>query len=97
MIDTDNIFDGGTHTLAATFTKLDESSVGFRVLTIRANTLTTNAEIGLLSKAGDVEQTVFIKTDESWTFGPDAGTIRPSDIYLLGTAGNGVGWIGMRV
>jgi len=98
MIDTDGLLDGGTHTIATTYTKLDDSDQGFRVLTIRVeDNAVGNVAIGLLGKDGSKQTTVYLKTDESWTFGPNAGTIRPEDIYLKGTANDVVGWIGTKV
>ena len=98
MIDTNEIIDGGIHTISASWKKLDESNQGFRVLTFRNQTAATTAiEWGVLSKSGSVGKVMFLKADESWTLGPDAGTIRPSDIYIRGTAGESVFWVGVTV
>ncbi len=99
MIDTNTIFAGGSHTVTVAWKKLDTSSQGFRVLTMRVeDNAAGNVAIGLLNLNNDVENTgTYLKTDESWTFGPNAGTIKPEDIYLSGTAADVVGYIGIKV
>jgi hypothetical protein len=86
---------GGVHTVSATAKKLDENAdgVGFRMLTIRLTSgATTDITFG--NSAG---QFMFLQADESWTFGPNAGTIRPEDIYIVGTAADTVDWCGILV
>ena len=99
MIDTNSIFAGGSHTVTVAWKKLDPSSQGFRVLTIRVeDNAAGNVAIGFLNINGDVETSgTYLKTDESWTFGPNAGTIKPEDIYLSGTAADVVGFLGMKI
>jgi len=84
---------GGVHTVAATPTVLEDDDTGFRQLTIRLeDDATTNITFG--NKAG---QFMYLKTDESFTFGPNAGTIRPKDIYIQGTAADVVYYTGILV
>ena len=99
MIHTNNILAGGSHTVTVAWKKLDTATQGFRVLTMRLeDNAAGNVTIGLKNKFGWVETTdCYLKTDESWTFGPNAGTIRPSEIYLSGTADDKVGYIGVKV
>jgi hypothetical protein len=93
-----SILRGGRHTVAATLTKLADNDTGFRVLTFRlASGATTDIQWGVVDEDGNPEVCMFLQADESWTIGPNAGTVRPSDIYILGTAGDIVHWVGVIV
>jgi len=93
-----NILDGGEHIVTAAWKRLDPSSVGFRVLTFRLETsAAANIRFGVRTVTDENKDCMFLKADESWTFGPNAGTIRPSDIWIKGTAGDVVNWVGVKV
>ena len=86
---------GGSHTVAAPWKLLtEEDSTAYRQLTIRVeDNAAGNVEVSL-----DGDTTVmFLKTDESFTFGPDAGTVTPKDLYLKGTAADIVYYLGVPV
>lgn len=98
MIGTTNILDGGPHIVSATYKALDDTAQPFRVLTVRLAASAGNIEFGLKNETGVVESTgIFLKAEESWTFGPDCGSITPRDIFIKGTAGNNAGYFGVKV
>ena len=94
---------GGQHTVAAAAAQLDSSTIACRILTIR---LEPGASI-LYFGGDDVDPapanahgylTATATSGESWTFGPyDTGTgIRPSEIYIVGTADDVLFWNGLE-
>ena len=96
MVATNNILACGSLTLTTSYQQLDSSTQGFRWLLLRVeDEAAGNVEIGLLDTGGTVQDALYLKTDESLTF-PNVGTIRPSDIYLKGTADDVVQWIGVK-
>ena len=97
-IETVDILDGGEHIVTAAWKQLDPSDDGFRLLTFRLEENAASAiRIGVKTATGEIKDVMYLKAIESWTFGPNAGTIRPSKIYLKGTANDVVNWIGTKV
>ena len=90
---------GGQHTVAASATILNASTVGCRQITIRAN-----AGTSILYFGGSTVTAVpafahgYLNAGESWTFGPFApgSGIKPSEIYIIGTADDILFWSGIE-
>ena len=89
---------GAQHTVSDSATVLDSSTIACRHITIR---LEAGASILYF---GDSDVTAvpanahgYINAGESWTFGPFAPGcgIRPSDIYIIGTADDVLFWSGI--
>ena len=95
--ETNTILDGDLCTLTASFEKMSDIDTPLRELTFRVQeSATSSVPWGVLKGDGTVKQVNYLKTDESWTIGPSAGTVRPSDIYVKGTAGDVVWWAGVK-
>ena len=88
---------GGTHTISATATQLTANNVPCRVLTIRLYTGSGNCDFGDSTLASGQPAFGYLQADESWTWGPNAGTINPNEIYVKGTAGDVLYWCGVPV
>ena len=84
---------GGRHVVTAAFNPITTDRYPCRVLTIRLFTGSGNLTFG--NKDGD--EFGYLLADESWTWGPNAGTIDPSQIYVKGTAGDTLYWVGVAV
>ncbi len=85
---------GNTLTLDGTFQKLDDGPGAYRQLTMRLNTSATT--IGVFDEDGN--KVIFLKAEETLTFGPfDASAfVKPSNIYVIGTATELLFWVGVR-
>jgi len=84
---------GGYHTVTAAWTMLNQfDTTAFRQITVRAE---DDAAGNIALSCDGSEQHGYLKTDESWTFGPNAGTVTPRDIWLKGTAGDVVYYMGV--
>jgi hypothetical protein len=89
---------GGQHTVVASATVLDSSTVPCRQITVR-----TEAGAGILYfgnsnvTATPTNAHGYINAGESWTFGPFApgSGIMPSEIYIIGTADDVLFWSGI--
>ena len=89
-----NVLKGGRHTIAAAPKLLNSADpTGFRILTIRLASGSSDVYFG--DSQGNVWG--FLQADESWTFGPNSGTVRPTDLYLWGTAGDILYYVGIVV
>ena len=95
------MLQGAVHTIAASPTKLGESEVSMRVITIR---LEPDASICYFGDSDMVDAnnafgyvTGTTASGESWTFGPfERGSgIKPSEIYIFGTAEDKLFWSGL--
>lgn len=85
---------GGSHTVTAAWKKLNsEDSRYFRQLTIR---IEDNAAANVSISTDGVNAHFYLKTDESLTFN-DTGSVSPKEIWLRGTAGDIVYYIGTPV
>lgn len=91
------IIDGGSHTVQASWAKLADDNRGFNHITIRLYTGSSDIQIGVMTESGSVKQTFFLKADESRTYGPGTGTVKPSSIYIQGTADDTLWWEGAKV
>jgi hypothetical protein len=92
---------GGKVELAATPTKLDDSSDGAipcRIVTIRAEI--SNSKMFFGGSDGEPHGYLIATATagESWTFGPfQMGSgIRPNEIYVWGTANDQIYWNGLE-
>ena len=99
MADSVGIIDAGSHVVTAAWKQLDSTNPNvFRFLTIRLQSdATTDVYIGVIDTNGSMKQGPHLQADESWSFGPNAGTIRTTEIYIKGTAGDTVTYIGTKV
>jgi len=84
---------GGRHNVSATPKQLTDERVCLRVLTIRLVTGAGNIIFG--DKDGNVFG--FLKAEESWTWGPNAGTVYTDKLYISGTADDTLYWTGIEV
>jgi hypothetical protein len=90
---------GGQHTVAASAKALDSTvTTACRQITIRANAGTSIMYFG----GSDVTAVPanahgYLNAGESWTFGPfsPGSGIKPSDIYIIGTASDVLFWSGI--
>ena len=89
---------GGQHTVSGTATVLDSSEIPMRQITVRAKAGTSIMYFG----GSDVTAVPanahgYINAGESWTFGPfSAGSgIKPTEIYIIGTAADVLFWSGI--
>lgn len=88
---------GGHHTITAAAQVLSSDTTMCAQLTIRSNTGNTVCYFG----GSDVTSAPanahgHIKADESYTFGPfDRGGVRPSQVYISGTASDILFWNGV--
>lgn len=87
---------GGKHTVSSTATPLTAQSYNCRVLTIRLYTGAGDIEFGDSTLANG-QAFGYLQADESWTWGPNAGTIDTSKIYIKGTVGDTLYWTGVPV
>jgi len=101
MADSEGVLDCGDalHVVTAAWKALDATNAnGYRFLTIRLASDDSDIKIGVKDVNGVVKEGgPHLQADESWSWGPNAGTIRPSEIYIKGTAGDLVSWIGTKV
>jgi hypothetical protein len=88
---------GGVHTVSATATQITDIPTPCRVLTVRMYTGTSDIEFGGEGFGAGGNPCGFLQADESWTWGPNAGTIDPANIYVKGTAGDKLYWCGVPV
>ena len=88
---------GGRHIVSATATPLTAEKNYCRVLTIRLFTGSGNVEFGDATLAAGKHAFGYLAADESWTWGPNAGTVNTNEIYVKGTAGNSLYWVGIPV
>ncbi len=98
-VDSEGLVDCGEQTITAAFKAVDAdrpSPYGYRQLTIRLQVSGTTGRIGVKDVYGGFKGGPHLKADESWTWGPNAGTIFPSQIYFKGTAGERLGWTGVK-
>jgi len=89
---------GGEHTVAAAAAVLNSDDTPCRVLTIRLESdAAGDCYFGLSTVTTEAHRHGFLEAGESWTFGPySAGTgIRPSEVYIIGTAGDVLFWNGL--
>jgi hypothetical protein len=92
---------GGQHTVQASPTQLSNNDRVCRSITIRLDINDSQLFFADADNASTSTATGYLTATatagESWTFGPlDAGSgIRASDIYLWGTAGDKVYWVGV--
>ncbi len=92
---------GGQHQVQTTLTKLAENDRPCRILTIRLDNNQVS-RITFADASKDEEPHGYLVSDttsgESWTFGPfGAGMgIRPSDIFIQGTASAVIYWNGLE-
>lgn len=84
---------GGRYTVTAASAPITTTRYPCRVLTIRLGTGSGTLTFG--NSKG--EEFGYLLADESWTWGPNAGTVDPADIYVKGTAGNLLHWVGISV
>ena len=97
-VNSEGILDCGKHVVAAAWKALDaENPTGYRFLTIRLASDDTDINIGVKNKNGAIKQGPHLQADESWSWGPNAGTILTTEIYIMGTAGDEVYYIGTKV
>lgn len=97
-VDPEGVVDCGEHTVVAAYTAIDaENPHGYRMLTVRHQTSGTAGRFGVKDIHGAIKPGPHLKADESWTWGPNVGTIYPSKIYFKGTAGEKLGWTGVAV
>ena len=84
---------GGEHIVTAAWKQLNASdTTAFRQLTVRAE---DDAASNIKLSADGVNIHGYMKTDESWTFGPNAGTITPQELWLSGTAADVIYYLGI--
>lgn len=88
---------GGRHIVSATAKKLTPGNNYCRVLTIRLYTGADNIEFGDATLASGGDPFGYLQADESWTWGPNAGTVNTAELYIKGTAGNSLYWVGIPV
>lgn len=84
---------GDKHTMTADMQRIASTSNPCRVLTIRLSTGSSDIFFG--DSTGKIFG--YLNADESWTWGPNAGTIDPYDLYVKGTAGDIMYWSGIPV
>ena len=90
---------GGQHTVAASAKALDSTdSTAYKQITIRSNAGTSIMYFG----GSDVTAVPanahgYLNAGESWTFGPFApgSGIKPSEIFIIGTASDILFWSGI--
>jgi hypothetical protein len=94
-------WDCGTtpHTVTAAWKRLEAGNTEpYSTLTIRLASDDSDIRIGFEDENGNVKEGgPHLQADESWTFGPNAGTITPNDLFISGTADDKVTWVGARV
>ena len=88
---------GGKHILTAAGARLNATRQPCRVITFRLESGADDCTFGDSGLVNGEDQFGFLQADESWTFGPDAGTIDPYDLYVKGTAGNTITWVGLTI
>ena len=93
---------GGQHTIAATATALDSSNTPCRILTIRLELGASicyfgNSDLTIAPTNAHGYLVASATAGESWTFGPfDIGSgIKPSEIFIVGTADDVLFWNGL--
>ena len=91
------IIDGGEHAVTAGWEKMSASDLGFNVITFRVDKGASDIWWGVGLIGGGVRRVMFMEEKESWTIGPRAGTVRPSDIRIKGTPNDLVFWVGVKV
>lgn len=88
----------GAHTVAATWTRMSSDDRGMRQLTFRLDAdADSDNEIEWYFDGEDPDDAMYLLADESWTIGPNAGTVKPNEIWIKGEAGNVVKWAGILV
>ncbi len=99
MAESIGIADVGKHTVAGTWKALDaDSKTAFRFLTWRVDSGMSDIRWGVKDVNGDFKEGPHLQADESWSLGPNAGTIRPSEsVYIKGTAGDVIHYGGTKV
>lgn len=88
---------GGKHILTAAGARMSTVRKPCRVLTFRLASDADDCKFGDATLVSNDDEYGFLQADESWTFGPNAGTIDPYDLYLKGTAGEVVTWVGLGI
>ena len=86
-------WDGGAHTVAAAYAKLDANdNRAFRGITVQ-NPNASGGNSMYISFDGVADMGV-IPADRAWTFGPNIGTLQPDQIWVKGTAADTAYWNG---
>jgi hypothetical protein len=97
MSETKGILDVGQHTVSASWKALDANNTnGFRVLFMRLNSGMSDVNWGVKDVNGEFKEGPHLQADESWTFGPNAGTIYTTEIFIKGTAGDSMTYGGAK-
>ena len=86
---------GGSLVLTANYQKLSTADTkGYNQLVIR---MEDDAASNAALSTDGTNQHFYLKTDESLTLGPSAGTIKPTEVYIKGTAADVVYYVGIPV
>jgi hypothetical protein len=89
---------GGKHVVQASPTKLSDDDTPCRIVTIRLEISNSRMNFGGADGEPHGYLVATATAGESWTFGPfQMGSgIRPSEIYIWGTAADHVFWNGLE-
>lgn len=94
----EGLVDTGRLTLDGTWQQLNaDNPNGYRVLWFRHQTSGTTLEWSAKGVAGAMKGGPHLKADESWTLGPNCGTLHTTEVWIKGTAGEVVKWGGILV
>ena len=87
--------NGGKYTLTATYAQISTTDDNaYHQLTVQNPN--ASGGNGMFISGNGVNDMGYIPPDRAWTFGPEAGTVKPTEIWIRGTAGDLAYFNGVR-